>query len=189
MTFVDFWFSLFWHFGLFGGHWEEMAQLNNRDKHWCFSIDKSIKLPKHYPDIPRHHPDAPRCTPDTLWTHSGHCLFTQLAPIESSGQKYYRVKWQLLNLFKWANFWLGISLPSYIWGFTWLLSCSSPLPGLHTESAYFMTKQILRQNSVNSIKKDLTAKQCELLYQSTCHTTAISCETAHWIQKFLHIHI
>ena len=27
MTIVDFRFSLFWHFGPFGGHWEKMVQL------------------------------------------------------------------------------------------------------------------------------------------------------------------
>ena len=76
MTIVDFRFSLFRHFGPFGGHWEKMVQLTIVTNIDFFSFDMTSRPQKHYPDLPRHHPD-------TLQTPS----FTQFSLIEGSGQE------------------------------------------------------------------------------------------------------
>ena len=68
ITIIDFRFSLFWHFGLFGGHWEKMVQLTIVTNIELFSFDMTSRLLKHYPDLPRSHPDTPRHTPDTSQT-------------------------------------------------------------------------------------------------------------------------
>ena len=68
MTIVDFRFSLFRHFGPFGGHWEKMVQLTIVTNIELFSFDMTSRPQKHYPDLPRSHPDTPRHTPDTTQT-------------------------------------------------------------------------------------------------------------------------
>ena len=47
MTIVDFRFSLFRHFGPFGGHWEKMVQLTIVTNIELFSFDMTSRPQKH----------------------------------------------------------------------------------------------------------------------------------------------